>query len=380
MSYQLAVIIPSYFENGLYNTLHSLNKSVINSGKEVAVIVVLNQKEGVDLNVDQFHRQQVEELERKKPDYAFNLHVIWEKDIPEKKAGVGYARKLGMDRAAKLLTKDSLPMVNLDADCTVDADYCTAWIKLFEEGWDSATMHFEHPFEGLSENEKEAIIQYEIHLRYYFRAQQYIGYPNAIQPIGSCMGVTKGFYKKIGGMNSRKAGEDFYFLQKCVLNGSWTYSKLTTVYPQARMSERVPFGTGKAMRDLLISGSPYKTCNWKSFLELQKLVEALKAFAGDPDINIEKQFPDTLREFLKGEELEYNLRESVEHTSSHKALEERLFRWFTPFKLMKALHYLRDHHYPDEDVLSQANHLFEAKFGEQFYNEEELLQFMRKAY
>lgn len=351
---------------------------MINSGKEVAVTVVLNQKVGVDLNVDQFHRQQFEELEWKRPEYAFELDVIWEKDIPEKKAGVGYARKLGMDRASELLEKESLPMVNLDADCTVDADYCTAWIKLFEEGWDSATMHFEHPFEGLNEKEKEAIIQYEIHLRYYFHAQQYIGYPNAIQPIGSCMGVTNGFYKKIGGMNSRKAGEDFYFLQKCVLNGSWTYSKLTTVYPQARMSERVPFGTGKAMRDLLISGSYYKTYNWKSFMELQKFIEVLKRFARVPNTDIEKQLPDVLREFLEGEELVYNLRESVEHTSSHKALEERLFRWFTPFKMMKALHYLRDHHYPDEDVLSQANKLLEVKYNMQFKVNEELLTFMRR--
>jgi glycosyltransferase involved in cell wall biosynthesis len=335
----------------------------------------------MDREIDQFHEQQYQKLQEERESYSFGLIILWEKNIPAKKAGVGYARKVGMEEATQQLEKGHLPIVNLDADCQVDPDYCRAWHHLFEqENLDAATMHFEHPFTQLNEAERRAIIEYELHLRYYFRAQEFIGYPNAIQPIGSCMGVRKDFYQKIGGMNSRKAGEDFYFLQKCVLNGKWVYDKSTTIYPQARISDRVPFGTGKAMRDLLTSAESYQTYNWQSFLCIKIFIEALNEFANDPDLSIWKYIPDEMHDFLEEEQLDYNLKESVQHTGSPNALRKRLFRWYHPFRLMKTLHYLRDQHYPDKKVLGQANQLMDVQFEKQFEEEEDLLLFMRESY
>ncbi len=49
-------------------------------------------------------------------------------------------------------------------------------------------------------------------------------------------------------MNRRQAGEDFHFLHKMVLLGEYGVVKDATVYPAARISHRVPFGTGAALK------------------------------------------------------------------------------------------------------------------------------------
>jgi hypothetical protein len=49
-------------------------------------------------------------------------------------------------------------------------------------------------------------------------------------------------------MNRRQAGEDFHFLHKIVLLGDYGEINEATVYPAARISHRVPFGTGAALK------------------------------------------------------------------------------------------------------------------------------------
>jgi hypothetical protein len=55
----------------------------------------------------------------------------------------------------------------------------------------------------------------------------------------------------MGGMNVRNAGEDFYFLQHLAKTGGIAQVKGTVVYPSARASKRVPFGTGRSVSRLL---------------------------------------------------------------------------------------------------------------------------------
>ncbi len=65
--------------------------------------------------------------------------------------------------------------------------------------------------------------------------------------IGSAMALPVKSYRAIGGMTPHKSGEDFYFLQKLRKFGkvlTWNKEK---VYPEARYSDRVFFGTGPAM-------------------------------------------------------------------------------------------------------------------------------------
>ena len=53
-------------------------------------------------------------------------------------------------------------------------------------------------------------------------------------------------YARMGGMNQREAGEDFYFLQHLAKTAGVGKMEGTVVYPSPRVSHRVPFGTGPA--------------------------------------------------------------------------------------------------------------------------------------
>src|SRR5204862_3217619 len=110
-----------------------------------------------------------------------------------------------------------------------------------------------------------------LHLRYYIQALRYAGFPHAHHTIGSCMAVRAGEYRQQGGMNKRKAGEDFYFLHKIIPLGGFGDLTGTTVYPSPRPSDRVPFGTGKAVRENL-PGRQIKTYPLDAFLDLKQMI------------------------------------------------------------------------------------------------------------
>ena len=61
-------------------------------------------------------------------------------------------------------------------------------------------------------------------------------------------------YVKQGGMNRRQAGEDFYFLQKISWLGPMTELANVIVHPSPRLSDRVPFGTGRAVGGFVSNG------------------------------------------------------------------------------------------------------------------------------
>jgi hypothetical protein len=79
---------------------------------------------------------------------------------------------------------------------------------------DAASIYFEHPTPEIYFDKKiiQSIISYELHLRYYIQKQKFIGLPYACHTVGSSMAVKASSYCKYGGKNTRKAGQDFYFL------------------------------------------------------------------------------------------------------------------------------------------------------------------------
>ena len=140
-------------------------------------------------------------------------------------------------------------IVSLDADCLVEENYISEIEKNFNSQNDSAAIvDFEHT---LPEDEirKPGILSYEIFLRHYVAGLLFAKSPFAFHTIGSTVVCDHEAYIKIGGMNTKKAAEDFYFLQK--LAKHYTIQRITStkVKPSARESWRVPFGTGRSMID-----------------------------------------------------------------------------------------------------------------------------------
>lgn len=176
-------------------------------------------------------------------------------EIPIRAGGVGMARKIGMDMALRLLAhsvNDPRLIISLDADTLVRPDYLSAVRKAFLSGRaQTGIVAFEHIIPA-DEVGKLAICQYEIFLRYWVLGLKYARSPYAFHSIGSTIVTTADSYLAVRGMNRRAAGEDFYFLNKLAKLGPIRQISETVIYPSARISRRVPFGTGAAV-DKIVS-------------------------------------------------------------------------------------------------------------------------------
>lgn len=154
--------------------------------------------------------------------------------------GVGTARKIGLDLALGILDAgDGAVLASLDGDSPAAPGYLDALAAFGEapDAW-AGWCAFEHPLDA------PAMAAYELHIRCYARGLRWAGSPYAFPAIGSTMACTAAAYAAAGGMNRREAGEDFYFLQQLAKTGTVRPVPGAKVFPSARASARVPFGTG----------------------------------------------------------------------------------------------------------------------------------------
>src|ERR1041385_133403 len=244
----LVVVIPCYDEPDLIGTLESL-WSCQRPACAAGVIVVINSPAECAAEIRARNRRTLEEGRGWAEGHAgtgIDFHWLHFPDLPPKQAGVGLARKIGMDEAARRLDdvgRSKGVIAGFDADCRCEVNYLKSIERHFAGHLRSpaCSIYFEHPLAGPLEPEiYEAIAVYELHLRYYVQALRYAGFPHAYHTIGSAMAGRADAYMKQGGMNKRQAGEDFYFLQKMFALGGFTELNGTTVFPSPRESDRVP--------------------------------------------------------------------------------------------------------------------------------------------
>lgn len=276
-------------------------------------------------------------------------------ELESKRSGVGHARKILMDAA--LLRFESAGkegiIVNLDADTTVGSNYTSCISRHFRAypACEAASIPFYHPLEDSETN--QAIVNYELHLRYYINMQRWLKLPFAYQTIGSAMAVRSKAYAKEGGMNKRQAGEDFYFLQKYAKNNTLMDLPDTCVYPSARRSERVPFGTGKAIGDFLDDRLEYTSSyNPRSFKLLKGFLDYISNFLESDDDSPEWETEPAFKDFLSQNQWVNKLIEIKCNTKTIENRRNRFYQWFDAFRLMKYLHHMRDNGYEDLDILT----------------------------
>ena len=323
---------------------------VINEGNSPSAEILDNNLRALDL-VDNYSAKNNSELK------ILSLCV---NSSNFKKPGVGLARKIGMDEAARrflFLEKDGI-IVCLDADCTIESNYYTA----IKQGFAShpkmlaASIAFQH---STSINRNE-IIQYETHLRYFIDIQRFYKFPFAFQTVGSAMAVRASAYCAYGGMNTKQAGEDFYFLQKFIANDVVFEINETKVRPSGRTSNRVPFGTGKAVGDLKENHENFKTYDPKNFELIHQFVSIVLQL--DHKVKFEQnQFTElnhSMMSFLKSVNFIDKLNEIRSNTNSLESFIKRFFQWFNAFQLMKCLHFLRDVLHPNIPVGDAVSQYF----------------------
>lgn len=332
------IIIPSYREEELFCTLESLD-NCYPAEEPVNVIVVLNHPD-TDKETESFHWHQKVLLEKRKWN-NFRLYVML-KSFPEKTAGVGMARKVGMDEVIYHCAEKDLSsfLISLDADCLVSKNYLKELYLLRNHpDISQAVLNFRHRYEEEKNLYlRKGIIRYELFLRYYRYGLQTCGFPYAYHTIGSAMGCRIKTYISSGGMNRKKAGEDFYFLGKLFPLGRTMILNSLCVYPSCRISERVPFGTGMAQKKF--SENPcleYPVYHPGIFTELKNFFNTL--FHHDDSDSV---LHPVLMEYLKKKEWEKLLSQAREQSRSEKTLMKRLFRIADVFFVLKAVHFLRD--------------------------------------
>ena len=287
------------------------------------------------------------------------------KEFSEKDSGVGLARKTGLDLALTAfdysIEKKKI-MIWLDADCKVDKNYLNTVVNEFNnKNLFAATINFSHDISGTDEL-TEAIIPYEIFLRYYVLGLEYANSPYAFHSIGSTVAIDLNAYIKVGGMNKKKAAEDFYFFQKVAKNYEINRITSTAVYPSSRHSWRVPFGTGRSVtrflsnkRNEYVLNDPdvfdvlkewLKIFNDKNIIDTKYLVDEtgkinkeLKTFF------IQRKFPEQWDRILK-------------NSKNSRQLQYQKLNWFDGFKTLKLVHHLRDNAYPVINMFDAVDQLF----------------------
>ncbi|MCB1063414.1 MAG: glycosyltransferase [Verrucomicrobiae bacterium] len=367
----LVVVIPARDEEGsLLQALGSLVDCELPADCSVEVIVVVNTSEA-DSPDDVARNVRSAEIAREwavaHSSERLHFHVLEAHNLPRKHAGVGLARKIGMDEACRRLESVGHPRGVIgcyDADSACDPNYLVELEALFrrDEKCQACSIYFEHPLEGdeFSPEIYDAIIHYELHLRTYINAQKWVGFPFATQTIGSSMAVRCDAYQAQNGMNKRQAGEDFYFLHKYTPLGQVAELTSTRVIPSPRESHRVPFGTGKAVGELLESGERCLTYSPESFLDLRSFFEGLDDWWENADAGT-TELPESVRTFLDAQSFAERIAEIRANATSLPAFRTRFFKWFNAFLVMKFLHHSRDGYHPDVDVTQAARWLLEQR-------------------
>ncbi|MCC6724239.1 MAG: hypothetical protein IT258_06975 [Saprospiraceae bacterium] len=385
----LVVVIPCHDEDFLLLTLMSLQKCE-RPICDVEVIVVINESEGAAIAVKQKNRNSFEQAQRwalANKQGWLRFHVLHLDDLPQRLTGIGLVRKIGMDEAcyrfAKMGNQQGV-IVSLDADCRCERNYFKAIHSHFIENPKATAcgIHFEHPLSGpdFPDEVYHAITLHELHLRYNVLAQRWAGVPHAWLTMGSSMAVRCNAYQEKGGMNQRQAGEDFHFLQKFIPFAGFGEIKATKVIPSPRSSNRVPFGTGRAVAELLKTGGKCLSFSPRSFEDLRMFCqEALPILSEIKDMEaLYSQLPASLGSFLRLNGFEKKLTEIQLNSDTKLELQQRFWRWFDGFMVMKYLHFSKENYWPDVEVMAAASWLqdkmeLETKIG----TAKEMLEILR---
>ena len=350
----IIVVIPAYKEKyaTILKTIESLEETS-HTGISIAVLILVNYKDTDPAEIKEASQILHDQLTSYRTDLQLYTFIS---ELTGKHKGVGLARKILMDTALLWFNQNEVEglIVNLDADTTVAENYFTSITAYFDSHleMEAACIHVEHPYENNS------IIDYELHLRYFINMQRIAGLPYAMQTIGSAMAVRSLSYAKEGGMNLRQAGEDFYFLHKYSTNMTLGEIHNTTVYPSGRISDRVPFGTGKAVGDHLDQAKPFTTYNKIGFIELADWIKEVES-------SLIKSFDlpppsfQPLKLYLNAVNYTSNWDRISKASSTPLGRIKAFYAWFDAFKLMKYLHFIRDKGIDDVDLHTAIDDLFE---------------------
>ncbi|MFK7765943.1 MAG: hypothetical protein AB8B55_01790 [Mariniblastus sp.] len=344
--YAALIALPCCNEmDSLPETLLSLEKNSAQLCAQTLIIVNVNQRVSMDrrdneATLDWLHN------------FDTDLHVAWLDHVSDdaaypEKFGVGLARHQACTTGLPFLNDDA-PVISLDADSPVNSEYLAEIFSYLRSNpkFKAGHVNFKHRHCG-SEAEKQAIEIYERHLHRHRQRLEESNSPHAWYAIGSTIVCKKEAYLKSGGYHCRKmAGEDFYLIQQLSKTGcKIAMIEKAVVYPSDRISDRVPFGTGKAVGEI-IENREWLTYHDNCYRDLGLLLIAVERNLQQTADVISQNAPASCRAWLQERKFADVWPKLQANASSDKMLLQRFHEWLDAFQTLKLIHYLSDEHYP----------------------------------
>ncbi len=344
--YRAIIAIPCCDElESLPETLRSLEKTALQDYDETLIVVNVNQRASRDRRDNLATLGWLQKFDTPLQ-VAWLDHVNSPAAYPEK-FGVGLARHQACTVGLPFID-DRAPVISLDADSPVNPEYLNAIFAFMRRNPDFKAGHvnFKHRHCG-SEAEQRAIRVYEQHLQQHRQRLAEANSPHAWYAIGSTIVCTKAAYLKAGGYHCRRmAGEDFYLLQQLSKTGSRIVMiEDAFVYPSDRISDRVPFGTGKAVGEIIESGR-WMTYDPQCYRDLGQLIEAVEQNPSAAAQTIAAKVSPGSQTWLLERKFASVWPKLQANARDHEMLIQRFHEWLDAFQTLKLIHHLSDHHYP----------------------------------
>jgi hypothetical protein len=370
-TFKNVLVVPLYKEHkNIKNQINNLVKITLNK-LPTLIIYVINQP--TTLEQDKLWNKKTHEiidtcgdLKFKNQEYSIvknhNLTILaldeYTQPLGHSK-GVGLARKIGSDTALNLYLENNIDshfFFSSDGDTLFPDDY-------FDEKCDDLAVSFIsknyiHDHSELSDSSEIAAIQaYDWYLRYYVTMMKKIGSNFCFHTIGSSFVVSFPYYANVRGFPQKQAGEDFYLVNKLAKLAEFKTSDLDPIVIKARVSDRVPFGTGPSIKTIsreLRDDQPYFIFSPDAFEEIGLVISVANDFLLSSEKTIENL--GLLENYPR---IQKQLERAKLSSRNPQICRKSFFDWFDGFRQRQLLNELSKSSHPmvDQKVLSKKINL-----------------------
>lgn len=271
--------------------------------------------------------------------------------IPQRQ-GVGLVRKIACDLGVFLYSGGRLEtpwIFSSDADAHLPDNYFSAIDKSPSKA-SALVFNFQHIKAEASQAVFAATQSYEQAIKYYCQQLQYAHSPYAFFTLGSTLAINIHAYTAVRGFPKRAGGEDFYILNKLAKIGKVLHCQDITLAIEARASQRVPFGTGPAVRKIVEQTRQHTEYCYYSpdiFQELKHWLALSSQLWHYIDTPEHIPWPSTrCEQSLKRLRFAHFVQHAKKQCNSEAVFNKAFHDWFDGFMTLKFIRDMQSHYYP----------------------------------